>query len=194
RPRDQPLRRQNQTPVRAIGGDEDLAVAGVDRGNQKSLEGFREMRGGERGQCRDADSLDLERPGDRLGGGEADSDSRERAGPHRRRNAIERSEASLGLSDQAFDERQQRLRMSALHRDVLKRDRRGGAEIEHTTRDGGKSRVDGKNSHKRKYDKFGGGTKAARTNLCPRALAQCGICEKYCASASISSSVRWRLK
>ena len=119
------------------------------------------MRGGERGERRDADDLDLERPGDRLSGGKSDSDSREGAGSHRRRDAVERAEAALRRPDQALDERQQRFCVAALHGDRFGSERFGGVEIEDTAGNRGKGRVEGKNSHKREYDKFGGQTKAA---------------------------------
>ncbi len=102
---------------------------------------------------------------------ETDSDAREGAGPDRRRDAVERAEAALGRPDQALDERQQRFRVAALHGDRFGSERFGGVEIEDTAGNRGKGRVEGKNSHEREYDKFGGQTKAAGNARAPQSNA-----------------------
>ena len=72
--------------------------------------------GGKRGQCRYADDRLAGGERDAAGGGKADAQSGEAAGPGGRGDAVERGKGSAGRFHHARDQRHQSFGMTALHR------------------------------------------------------------------------------
>ena len=124
-----------------------LLVAGIDRRDDGAVGTRRDMRGGKRRQCGQADR--------RLGGGKrnaarggnSDPQSGEAARPDSHRNAIEIGKLAARRIHHARDERHHGLGVTAHHAEGFARENRAAMRIEHGSRAGSKRGVDGKNSH-----------------------------------------------
>ena len=101
----------------------DLAVLGVDRGRDEAaaLPGHQRREIGRQG--RDPDHRDPGREPDRPRGRDADADARVAAGPDRDGDPVEARKPALDPGHDPVDERQQRLRVAALHQDRLRGER-----------------------------------------------------------------------
>ena len=141
-------RHDRDAPVAMEGGEEDMAVSGVDRDRDETRLILENQGRGERGEGRDANGRHGPGQGDRAGSGYADAEAGERAGADGDRDTVDRGIASLHPGQYPLDKRDQRLGMATLHAERLLRVRPGPALGQDAGGDGRQRRVDRKDSHK----------------------------------------------
>ena len=117
---------------RVIGGDKGRGI-GSERGQAD-----RRFAGGERDPAR---------------GGDADAQAGEAAGPGGHGDAVERGEFEPGALHHPCDQRHQRFRVAAHHRQRLMHGRRRLLGVEHGSRTGLERGIDGKDAHESDYSR-----------------------------------------
>lgn len=137
----------------------DGAVAGVDHRGDRPLDGLGQERREERREGPDADDRLAGREADGAGRRQADPQAGIAARPDRHGDPVDRLKSALDPGDHPLDQRQQRLRVAARHRqrlggegrlDLLRHDA-GGAGVQRC--------VDGQNTHAHSH-------KPVRTGRC----------------------------
>ena len=97
---------------------------------------------------RDADDRDAGRKPDAAGGRDADPQARIAAGPDRDGDPVQALEAALHLGGEPVEERQQGLRVAALHGDGLGGQRHGLSRLDDAGRAGAEGGIDGKDAQR----------------------------------------------